>query len=221
MTFSCKRCSLSFRSEAALRKHSQRMHKKQKLDTLPSRATSPDACEDHVEIIMGTHNVFLFSGILGTYVDGKQDSVLPPFPVIQYNMIYLRGHGNTKQPALIADVVDSIFEPAFVVPVEIDSRHYILKTPQLMSKLHFLVLPMQYLLRDGYGSMDFTEQLHNTSIRTDKDTRKYLRETKEGRKSMYAKLLDTLRSNDIEEDFEDFELLQNLDLQNLEENDMG
>jgi hypothetical protein len=77
------------------------------------------------------------------------------------------------------------------------------------------------ILRDGYGSMDFTEQLHNTSIRTDKDTRKYLRETKEGRKSMYAKLLDTLRSNDIEEDFEDFELLQNLDLQNLEENDMG
>ena len=163
----------------------------------------------------------LFSGILGTYVDGKQDSVLPPFPVIQYNMIYLRGHGNTKQPALIADVVDSIFEPAFVVPVEVDSRHYILKTPQLMSKVQFLVLPMQYLLRDGYGSMDFTEQLHNTSIRTDKDTQKCLRETKEGRKSMYAKLLDTLRSNDIEEDFEDFELLQNLDLQNLEENDMG
>ena len=38
---------------------------------------------------------------------------------------------------------------------------------------------------------------------------------------MYAKLLDTLRwSNDIEKDFEDFELLQNLDLQNLEENDI-
>ena len=49
MTFSCKRCSLYFRSEAALRKHSQRMHKKQKLDTLPSRATSPDACEEHVD----------------------------------------------------------------------------------------------------------------------------------------------------------------------------
>ena len=37
---------------------------------------------------------------------------------------------------------------------------------------------------------------------------------------MYAKLLDTLRSNDIEEGFEDFELLQKLDLQNLEENYM-
>ncbi len=53
---------------------------------------------------------------------------------------------------------------------------------------------MQFLLRDGYASMDFTRQL-NTALQTDEKTNEFLRETKEGKKAMYDALIKTLNRN--------------------------
>jgi hypothetical protein len=49
-------------------------------------------------------------------------------------------------------------------------------------------------LRDGYASIGFTRQL-NTALRTDEKTNEFLRETKEGKKSMYDTLIKTLNKN--------------------------
>jgi hypothetical protein len=46
--------------------------------------------------------------------------------MIQYDMIYT-GKGQRRQPALIAQVVDDILEPSFVVPVNGGSRDFIRK----------------------------------------------------------------------------------------------
>ena len=63
--------------------------------------------------------IFMFVGITCKYIDGKKGGVSPPFPMIGYNMIFLQGKGCTRYPALVADVVDEIAEPSFVVPVNV------------------------------------------------------------------------------------------------------
>ena len=93
MTSSCKRCSLHFRNATALKNHFQRVHKKQKIDTLPSRATSPDACEEHVdhdddgdfdnfayedESLLVNHRFFDYQVGIKRKLRGYQNSVLMP-----------------------------------------------------------------------------------------------------------------------------------------------
>jgi hypothetical protein len=109
-------------------------------------------------------------------------------------MIFLPRKGLTKYPALTSDVVDEIIEPSFVVPVNVNSRNSILRDVKTMKEAKFLTLPMQFLLRDGYASMDFTKQL-NTALQNDEKTNEFLRETKEGKKAMYDALIKTLNRN--------------------------
>ena len=139
--------------------------------------------------------IFLFSGILGSYVPGIIHGVSPPFPTIKYEMVHLEGKGRFLYPALIADVVDYILEPSYVVSVNGGTYDFILKDTRAMTQARFLVVPMQYLLRDGYASMNFTEQLQSTAIHTDSTTRRFLNETKPGRKVMYNELIKTLQRN--------------------------
>ena len=69
------------------------MHKKQKIDTLPSRATSPDACEEHVdhdddgdfdnfayedESLLVNHRFFDYQVGIKRKLRGYQNSVLMP-----------------------------------------------------------------------------------------------------------------------------------------------
>ena len=140
-------------------------------------------------------NIFLFSGIVGEYVPGIIHGVSPPFPTIKYEMVHLEGKGRFLYPALIADVVDYILEPSYVVSVNGGTCDFILKDTRVMTQARFLVVPMQYLLRDGYASMNFTEQLQSTVIHTDSKTRRFLNETKTGRKEMYNDLIKTLQRN--------------------------
>lgn len=139
-------------------------------------------------------SIFMFSGIICDYVNGINGGVSPPFPMIKYRMIYLPRKGNTRYPALTTDVVDEITEPSFVVPVNVASEHFIIKDVKCMIDAKFLILPMQFLLRDGYASMDFTIQL-NTALQTDKKTNEFLQETTQGKKTMYKALINTLYKN--------------------------
>ena len=63
-----------------------------------------------------------------------------------------------------------------------------------MLKARFYAPPLPFLCRDGYGNMDFQEQLH-TTVRTDKRTRAYLRKSVKAREEMYLDLLKTLQQN--------------------------
>jgi hypothetical protein len=110
-------------------------------------------------------------------------------------------------PSVVADTVDGIYEPAFVVPTKGGSKDFVLQRPALMQRSRFYVPPLQYLLRDGYSDMNFENQLNN-AIRTDAMTRKYLRSTKEQKQRMYAQLLETLESNgdNPEDDLENFHI---------------
>ena len=51
-----------------------------------------------------------------------------------------------------------------------------------------------FLCRDGYGNMDFQEQLL-TTVRTDKSTRAYLRKNAQEREQMYLQLQTSLQTN--------------------------
>jgi hypothetical protein len=164
-----------------------------------------------IQLSIGTQkNIFMFSGVLCEYVDGKNRGVLPPFPMIKYNMIYMKGMGRSLCPAVIAQVVDDILEPAFVVPVNGGCREFLSKNTQIMAEARFLILPMQFLMRDGYTSMDFTKQLNLSSIRTDDKTRQFLQEDKYGKKAMYADLIKTLRYNGNTKHKNDDIILQDL-----------
>ena len=154
--------------------------------------------------------IFLFSGILGSYVSGIIHGVSPPFPTIQYKLEYLKGKGRILYPALIADKVDNILEPSFVVSVNGGTCDFVLKDSRAMSQARFLVVPMQYLLRDGYASMSFTDQLQNSAIHTDSTTRRFLSETKSGRKVMYNELIKSLQRNGDTEYTDDTIILQDL-----------
>ena len=134
--------------------------------------------------------------------------VSPPFPMIQYDMIYT-SKGQGRQSALIAQVVDDILEPSFVVPVNGGSRDFIRKYANDMVSLKFLVLPMQFLLRDGYASMDFTAQV-NTAISRDRRSRSFLIADKLGRRAMYTNLIQTLRTNGNTDHIDDSVILQDL-----------
>ena len=129
--------------------------------------------------------------------------------MIQYDMIYLKGKGQVRQPALIAQVVDDILEPSFVVPVKGGTRDFIRKYANDMISLKFLVLPMQFLLRDGYASMDFTAELY-TAISRDRTSRAFLTADKLGRRAMYSKLIETLRKNGNTDHIDDSVILQDL-----------
>ena len=154
--------------------------------------------------------IFLFSGILGSYVTGIIHGVSPPFPTIKYEMVNLQGKGRTLYPGLIADVVDYILEPSFVVSVNGGTCDFILKDSRALSQARFFVVPMQYLLRDGYASMNFTDQLDNTAIHTDSTTRRFLKESKQGRKGMYNELIKSLQRNGDTEYTNDTIILQEL-----------
>jgi len=58
---------------------------------------------------------------------------------------------------------------------------------------------MQFLLRDGYASMDFTTQL-NTALQKDKRTNDFLKANKAERKAMYTDLINTLEKNTPEDE---------------------
>jgi hypothetical protein len=139
--------------------------------------------------------IFMFVGITCNYIDGKKGGVSPPFPMIGYNMIYLQGKGYTKYPALVADIVDEIAEPSFVVPANVRPGDFILKDVKRMLDVNFLILPMEFLLRDGYEGMDFTTQLNNTALQADKKTKNFLEATKNGKKALYNGLISSLRIN--------------------------
>ena len=112
-------------------------------------------------------------------------------------MIFLHGKGYTRYPALVADIdiVDEIVEPSFVVPVNIVwSGDFILKDVKNMLDAKFLILPMEFLLRDGYEGMEFTTQL-NTALQADKKTKTFLQESKNGKKNMYRTLISSLNKN--------------------------
>jgi hypothetical protein len=101
-----------------------------------------------------------------------------------------------KTQKLRLDKVDGIFEPAFVVPANISADGYIFSGPQAkteMQKAIFYAPPLQFLCRDGYGNMDFQEQLLNT-VRTDKRTRAYLRKNAQEREQMYLQLQTSLQT---------------------------
>ena len=138
--------------------------------------------------------IFMFVGIRCQYIEGKKGGVSPPFPMIGYNMIFLHGKGYTRYPALVADIVDEIVEPSFVVPVNVWSGDFILKDVKKMLDAKFLILPMEFLLRDGYEGMEFTTQL-NTALQADKKTKTFLQESKNGEKNMYRTLISSLNKN--------------------------
>ena len=100
--------------------------------------------------------------------------------MICYNMIFLQGKGYTRYPASVADALDEIAEPSFVVPINVQPGDFILKDAKKMLDVKFLILPMEFLLRDGYEDMDFTTQL-NTALQTDKKLNNFLQETKHGK----------------------------------------
>jgi len=88
-------------------------------------------------------------------------------------------------------------EPAFVVPANISEDGYIFSaadTKTEMPKARFYAPPLQFLCKDRYGDMDFQEQL-DTTVRTDKRTREYLRKSVKGREEMYLDLMKTLEQN--------------------------
>ena len=58
-----------------------------------------------------------------------------------------------------------------------------------------------FLCRDGYGNMDFQEQLL-TTVRTDKRTREYLRKNAQGREQIYLQLQTSLQKNGQQSDDE-------------------
>ena len=153
-------------------------------------------------------NILMYVGIQCKYIDGHVHGVHPPFPVITYLMEYSSRHRGIA-PSVVADTVDGIYEPAFVVPINGGSEDYVLKTTALMKNCRFYIPPLQYLLRDGYADMNFENQLNN-AIRTDALTKKYLRSTQQQRQRMYTQLLQTLDRNGDNPDLNDFDLLQNL-----------
>jgi hypothetical protein len=148
-----------------------------------------------IELCFPTHKIFLFSGILASYITGIIHGVSPPFPTIKYDMVHLEGKGRFLYPALFADKVDYILEPSFVVSVNGGTSDFILTDTRTMIHARFYVVPMQFLLRDGYASMDFTDQLQYTSIHQDSTTRSFLHGTKHERKAMYNDLIKTLHIN--------------------------
>jgi len=138
--------------------------------------------------------LFLYLGLECTYTDDTRNQVPPPFPALKYLATYNGGRKITK---IRMDKVDGIFEPAFVVPANISEDGYIFSFANAkteMSKARFYAPPLQFLCRDGYGNMDFQEQLH-TTVRTDKRTRAYLSKSVKGREEMYQNLLKTLQQN--------------------------
>lgn len=151
-------------------------------------------------------STLMWVGLVCKYDEGVCNGVNPPFPVIKYAYEYL-DRTRRKRLCIMADLVDRIHEPAFVVPTNGGSENYFLVHMQLMSMATFYVPPYQFLLRDGYGNMDFEEQVVS-SIRTDKRTRKYIRSTPIGRKKMYEELIETLRENGDNPLMDDFDLLQ-------------
>ena len=145
--------------------------------------------------------LYLYFGLECTYTDDSRHHVPPPFPAIKYVTTY---NGRRKTQKLRLDKVDGIFEPAFVVPANISADGYIFSGPQAkteMQKAIFYAPPLQFLCRDGYGNMDFQEQLLNT-VRTDKRTRAYLRKNAQEREQMYLQLQTSLQKNGQQSDDE-------------------
>ncbi len=68
----------------------------------------------------GLGNILLYVGLQCKYIDGHVNGVHPPFPVITYSMEYNRR--GSLVPSVVADTVDGIYEPAFVVPTKGGSK---------------------------------------------------------------------------------------------------
>jgi len=138
--------------------------------------------------------LFLYLGLECVYINDTKNVVPAPFPTLTYRFTY---NGQRKHPKLLLDKVDGIFEPAFVVPVNILSEGYLFSNARKdMLTAKFYAPPLQFLCRDGYGNMDFEDQLHNT-VRKDDFTRAYLRKGEGGRERMYLDLLETLKRNGV------------------------
>lgn len=158
-----------------------------------------------------TKSYLCYVGTLCEYVDGCKHQVEPPFPVVRYKTTQnqLRVHSPDYQTGF----VDDIYEPSCVIPVRGGSDDFILKDVQLMRKASFYVVPLQYLCRDSHNTMDLHLAPGNKSlstVRTDRETRGYLRRNAAGRKQLYADLLESLRLNEDTDDAEDFHLLRQL-----------
>jgi hypothetical protein len=151
-------------------------------------------------------SILMWVGLVCIYDEGLCNGINPPFPVIKYAFEYI-DRTRRKKLCIMADLVDRIHEPAFVVPTKGGSEDFFLQDLQLMSMVTFYIPPYQFLLRDGYGDMDFEEQLVSC-IRTDKRTRKYIRSTPSVRKGMYDELIETLNQNGDNPLMDDFDLLQ-------------
>ena len=90
---------------------------------------------------------------------------------------------------IIADVVDTIAEVAFVIPTFHE------QVIEDISERRFYSVPTKFLMRDEYGNMSFEEQI-SFSVQNDELSKKYLKaQNKTQRDKMYRLLLDTLARN--------------------------
>ena len=95
----------------------------------------------------------------------------------------------TRGLNIIADVVDTIAEVAFVIPTFHE------QVIEDISERRFYSVPTKFLMRDEYGNMSFEEQI-SFSVQNDELSKKYLKaQNKTQRDKMYRLLLDTLARN--------------------------
>jgi len=95
--------------------------------------------------------------------------------------------------------VDSILEPACVVPLSILQQDYLKSNKNTIGKIIFHTVPFGYIFRDDWG-----DTLHNSfediqrTIHSAKTVKLYLQANKIKRSEMFQKLQDTLLQNTLQ-----------------------
>ena len=142
-----------------------------------------------IEIYIGHRNesIFLYAGLVCDQVTEMKDKVINPFPLIKYSF----ENGKRSLKAVLGRV-DTIAEPAFVVPTDIYEANYIKMDIKLMKETYFCIVPLPFMMRDGYGDMDFTETLKIT-----KTSKTYIDGSRNLREKVFDDLLRTLKRNNV------------------------
>ena len=134
--------------------------------------------------------------------NSRRAQIRSVFPEIKY-----RSNRNYQLYG-ICDLVNSILEPACVIPVSNSIDAYFETDPRRRSEIIYNCIPFGYIFRDDWGETShnsFEEMKRN--IHSSNNVREYLAASKEQKLNIFQRLQSTLLRNDNENATDNEELL--------------
>lgn len=146
------------------------------------------------------------------------EDITPVFPLCKYKFPSKKKGCNKAQTLrYICERVDSIIEPAMVIPVTTLSKDYLLLDYRKQLSVRFYCIPLEFLLRDDWCDMVQMREVRRT-LHADDSVTRYLDGTDAIREEMYFELIATLDENKNDR-CDEVDEENNLEYNDLEDDD--